>query len=401
MKLKYASLATLIALSSCGKKSDDETATTTSGTDNVKTASSLIITVNTALASVPSSSFSLASKMSGNPYCTEHGQPLIDGVTTAKGATSTDSDRLSSSHKDYPSRFFLCLSSLSAADGASVETLQGSLAQVSSVMCTIEKALGSFEYTTAGTNLVANGNVTAALDSSCWPNGTPEGITSIIMDSGTATLLDASTGFEKELKFTSTAMGVSYKVHFFNKNGIMGFRTYDNGTSPGVGGYSEMTLDSGNGVILINTVDDRNGAGGADSAYRRVNRMVVKGDLDKTTLKFSKLTAMQGIRAESSNYATSPNSFGGVTINGDSTKGYYGTSVTYDGSAITSLYAGCTGAKADCTATGTGFTFTDGTFYSSRTDWETYKASAKPMCYDGKDITFAATPTTGSFGKCP
>lgn len=398
MKLQAMGLVLAVGAAACSKKKDDDAATTSSGTASLTTASSLITSVNGALASVPGDSLSLATAMSGNPLCTEHGMPVKDGVTTAKGETSTDADRLSSSDSAYPSRFFMCLATLSAADGASVETIQGSLAQVASVMCTFEKALGTITYTTEGTNLVAGGAVTAAMDASCWPNGTPEGMTSITLDSGTATLLDESTGFEKELRFTSESAGVDYQIRFFNKNGVVGFRTIDVGTSPGVGGYNEMILDSNNGVVMVNTVDDRNGAGGADSAYRRVNRMLVKGTMNTSTLKFSALTAMQGIRAESADYANSPNNFSGATLKGTVADGFYGTSVSYDGTSFTTYYAGCSGEKATCPATG--LTYSDGVFYSSRTEWAAHKEGGMPICYDGNDLTFAAVPTTGAFGVC-
>jgi hypothetical protein len=397
--MKKIVFGTLILTGSfaCGKKSDNSTASS-SGTENLSTASSMMLAINGALASVPKESLSLASSMSGNPYCTEHGQPLKDGVTTAKGQTSSEADRLASSSSDYPSRLFMCLATLAPSEGASVETIQGSLAQVGSVICSVEKALGTIEYTTAGKNLLSSGAVTAPLDTTCWPNGTPEGMTSVKLDTATGTLLPESSGFEKELTFTSTSAGVDYRIRFYNKNGVFGFRTIDQGTSPGIGGYNELVLDSNNGVVLIESVDDRNGAGGADSAYRRTNRMMVKGTMDKSTLKFSALTGMQGIRAESGNYASSPNDFSGATIYGTTADGFYGTSVSYSGSTFTSMYAGCTGAKATCPSTG--LTFTDATTYSSRTSWDAHKVDGKPICYDGKDLTFVGVPATGAFGVC-
>lgn len=398
MKSRILSLCIATSLLSCSKDDSKDEPAASSGTDSITSASSLMITVNGALASVPKESLGLASAMSGNPLCTEHGQPIKDGVTTPKGQASGDADRLAQTDSDYASRLFMCVATLSAKDGASVETLQGSLAQVASVMCTFEKALGTIEYTTEGKNLVPNGAVTAALDATCWPNGTPEGITSISLDTGTATLLPESTGFEKELKFTSQSANVNYQVRFFNKNGVIGFRTIEAGVSPGIGGYNEMVLDSKNGVILINTVDDRNGSGGADSAFRRAARMVVKGTMDTSTLKFSALTAMQGIRVESGNYSTRPNDFSGATILGTVSDGFYGTSVSYDGTTFSPMYAGCTGAKATCPSAG--LAFTDAKFYTSRTEWAAHKTDGKPICYDGKDLTFVAVPKTGAFGVC-
>jgi hypothetical protein len=398
MKLKTSAILMLMTAASCSKKSsDDAPAAAANKTTELANPSSLIFAINGALSSVPQSSLSLATTMSGNPLCTEHGMPVKDGVTTAKGEVSVDADRMASSDADYASRFFMCLATLSAKDGASVETIQGALSQVASVMCTFEKALGTITYTTEGTNLVPNGAVTASMDSTCWPNGTPEGMTSVTLDSGTATLLDESTGFEKELKFTSESAGVDYRLRFFNKDGVIGFRTIDSGISPGIGGYSEIVLDSKEGVILVDVVDDRNGSGGADSAFRRTNRMLVKGTIDTSTLKFTALTAMQGIRAESGNYASNPDVFSGTTMIGTVADGFYGTSVNYDGTSFTTNYAGCTGAKTTCPSSG--LVFSDATFYSNRTVWEAHKIGGKPICYNGSDIGFG-TLATGAYGKC-
>lgn len=360
--------------------------------------------ISGALSSVPGTlligtTLQLASYHSGDANCTTHGDPLKSGLGKAKNDVVIDGDYLSQSDSSYPAKLFFCLSTLSAAKGASVETLNGALAQVNSVLCSFEKGFGNFEYTTAGTNLVASGPKAVDLTAECWPNGTPEGIKNITFDSAVATALDASTGYQKELKFASSSAGVDYKLKFFNKDGILGFKTVDPGNSPSIGGYSEMTLDSNTGVILVNVVDDRGGKGGADSAYRRVVRLKVKGTLG-ADLKFSSLEALQGIRTNSGQFSVNPDYFSGATLNGDKDKGFYGQSVAYDGKTLSTNYAGCSGPKTACTATGLLFNSTNTGFYNSRTEWTTHLASGLPPCDDGQDISFAAVPKTGAFGKC-
>lgn len=418
--LSLALILTGAAATGCGSKSSSDPATaapttgapTTSGSDEepptaaLADGSALMGAIGGALASVPgslliSNSLRLSSSASGDVNCTEHGDPLKPGFAKAKGAPILQEDMLDHSDAAYPSKLFLCLATLSAEKGASVETLLGSIAQVQSVLCSFEKGFGTIEYTTAGNDLIAGTPKTIDLVSECWPNGAPEGITSVKFDSAMATALDASTGYEKELKFASTEADVDYTLRFFNKDGIIGFKKIEAPAAPAVGGYSELVLDSNNGVILVNTVDDRGGSGGADSAYRRVVRMKVAGELD-SDLKFTSLTGLQGIRANSGNFAENPDHFDGATLIGDATKGYYGQTVRFDGTAFgTGGYAGCTGANADCTAAGLLYTTTNGpVFYNSRTEWAAHRDTGLPPCDDGVDISFAAVPKTGAFGKC-
>lgn len=404
-KLLLSVVAGMALTVGCGKEDKKEEAPATTATDKLETASSLMLSINSALSSVPAgsvdkkpTSLQLASTASANPLCTEHGEPLKDDSTAKKGDAIGDGARLSASSANYPARLFNCLATLTSKDGASVETIQGSLTQTASIFCSVEKAFGKFEYTTAGNDFVAGVAKDVALDSECWAQGAPDGMTSVNIDSGKATLLPESSGFQKELEFKSTKHDIYYKVRFFNKNGIIGIKTYDEGNDPGVGGYAELVLDSTKGVVLVNTVDDRNGAGGADSAYRRVVRMAVKGEMDTEKLTFKSLTSMQGIYANSGDFKNQPEYFSGYTLNGDSTNGFHGSSVSFNGSTFTTNYEGCSGAKTDCTATG--LKFTDNKFYSSRTEWAAHRTSGLPICYDGKDLTFAAVPATGAFGVC-
>jgi hypothetical protein len=381
-----------------------ETSKATAATSNLSGGAQVMGAISGALSSVPGTlligtTLQLASYQSGDANCTNHGDPLKSGLGKAKNDVVTNTDYLSQSDSSYPSKLFFCLATLSAAKGASVETLNGALAQVNSVLCSFEKGFGSFDYTTAGNNLVSGGPKSVDLTAECWPQGTPEGIKNVTFESAVATALDVSTGYQKELKFASSSAGVDYKLRFFNKDGIIGFKTMDQGKSPAIGGYSEMTLDSTTGVILVNVVDDRGGKGGADSAFRRVVRLKVKGTLG-ADLKFSSLESIQGIRTNSGQFDVNPDYFSGATLNGDKDKGFYGQSVMYDGKTLSTNYAGCSGPKTACTATGLLFNSTNTGFYNSRTEWTTHLASGLPPCDDGKDISFAAVPKTGAFGKC-
>lgn len=360
--------------------------------------------ISGALSSMPGtlligSSLNLASYHSGDANCTTHGDPLKVGLGKKKNDVVTDSDYLSQSDPSYPSKLFFCLATLSASKGASVETLNGALTQINSVLCSFEKFFGAFEYTAAGNNLIPSGTKSVDLTADCWPNGTPEGIKTVVFDSAVATALDIKTGYQKELRFASSSAGVDYKLRFFNKDGIIGFKTHDQGASPAIGGYSEMVLDSNTGTILVNVVDDRGGKGGADSAFRRVVRLKVKGSLG-ADLKFTSLDSLQGIRTNSGQFSVNPNYFSGATIKGEKDKGFYGQSVMFDGSVLSTSYKGCSGSTSSCTATGLLFDSTNTGFYNSRAEWAVHLASGLPPCDDGKDLTFVAVPKTGAFGKC-
>lgn len=381
-----------------------KTSQTTSSTAALTGGAQVMGAISGALSSVPGTlligtSLQLASNYSADPNCTNHGDPLKSGHGKAKNDPLVEQDRLLDNDPSYPSKLFFCLATLSPDKGASVETLNGALAQVNSVLCSFEKSFGTFEYTAAGNNLVASGPKAVELHKECWPQGSPDSITSVTFDSAVATELDASTGYQKELRFASSAAKIDYKIRFFNKDGVIGFKTMDKGNAPAIGGYSEMTLDSTTGSILVNVVDDRGGSGGADSAYRRVTRLKVKGTLG-SDLKFTSLDSIQGIRTNSGQFDVYPDAFSGATLKGDKDKGFYGQSVTYNGTTLTTQYAGCSGPKTDCTATGLLFESSNLGFYNSRAEWSTHLSTGLPPCDDGKDIGFGAVPKTGAFGKC-
>lgn len=404
----------------CGKKNnDDEDAaqsTTTSGaagttnTDKVNGAYAVVKTVDSAMSSsgstapgtliIPPTSLHLASYMGKNKICSAHGVPVKDGLSKAVGDELGGNDQLDLSDTTYASKLFYCLASM---ETDSPETIRGSLAQFKSILCSLEKALGKeIEYTEAGNDMMAGAtSLKVALGSDCWPQGTPDGMTEVVMDKVLATKMADASGFQYMLQFGGTDVG-SYNLAFFNADGRIGFKKWDDGKDDGAGSYTEIVLDSTAGVVLLNMVDDREGAGGADSAYRRTVRMKLKGEFDTESLAFKSIAALQGLYFNSGDYASNKLQFTGTTINGDKDKGFYAHSVGgVAGTSVTDRFKGCTGLKSDCTATGLLIDATNSkTFFDSREDWKKEKTDGLPLCDNGKDIDFAGVMSTGKFGKC-
>jgi len=424
---KSALIVSALFAGACSKdsKTTETAAETPSVTANLTTGNAVMSAISTSLSSlgaaapgtlvINAAGLNLATNASGNSLCAEHGQPLKSGLTYKKGDAVSDSDYLSQSDKNYSANLFFCLATLTSEDGASVETLLGSLAQAQSIICSFEEAFGTIEYTTAGTNLVASGSKKTTLSSTCWPQGTPEGITEITFTKGVATALAESSGYEKNLTFTGEVGEgdqkgeVSESLSYFNKDGIIGFRKGGAGKSPAVGDATQVTFNAKTGEVVVNVIDDRGGAGGADSSYRRTVRMKVKGTLD-ADLKFTGIESMQGIYATSGSNPegdtaldTSSNI---ISLKGDSTNGFYGNVRVYNSGKGEEVFSGCTGAKTDCTtAELNDLIITDAlntSFYgsASRASWATQVADGLPPCYNSDDLTFDSLPTTGAFGIC-
>lgn len=415
-----ALIAAALLAGACEKKEEETTPAAeeeTYSTSTLTTGSAVMGTITNSLASLGTAApgtlviqtgVGLDSSGSGNPLCSEHGQPLNPDLDIGQGDPIPDGSFLSQDDPNYAANLFFCLATLTPEEGASVETILGSLAQAQSILCSFEEAFGTISYTTEGTNLLAGGPTEATLSETCWPNGAPDGITSITFTEGVATALDESTGYEKKLTFSGEVEGgeVSQELLFFNKDGVIGFKTMGAGNAPAVGDASQVTFDTNTGAIVVNVIDDRGGFGGADSSYRRIVRMKVKGTLD-ADLNFTGIESMQGIYANSGFVFEEDTAMDAsssiVSLKGNATDGFYGVARQYNSSTGSEVYAGCTGANDECT--GEGLAITDAlntSFYgsASRSAWGTHIESGLPPCDDGNDLTFDAVPTTGAFGVC-
>ena len=402
---------------SCGKSSDDDdtvaatpaaTPTPAATAAKVEGAYEVVKTVDAALSSsastvpgsliIPPTSLALA-KMGGNKICSEHGTPVKAGLGKAKDEELGSNYELATSDAEYASKLFYCIASM---ETTSPETIRGSLAQFKSVLCSFEKALGkAIEYTEAGNNLIgASGSLDVNLTTECWPQGTPEGLTKVAMTKGVATKLAADTGYQYQLSFSSEESG-DYNLRFYNADGRIGFKKFGEGAKEGAGDLTEILLDTNTGSIIANIVDDREGSGGANEAYRRVVRMKVKGEFDAATLAFKAIDSMQGIYFNSGDYSKSQDSFSATTINGDKTKGFYAHSVKGTvGATPTDDYKACTGLKTDCSATGLIVDAAATKFFNYRSEWKVQKSTGLPPCDKGVDIDFGAVVPTGKLGKC-
>lgn len=384
--------AGLLAIS-CSKKSDSAGGTTPTDSVDLTKASGIMSAVDSALSSMGSSGFSTSSlntrdTASDDPRCGENGSPFDSG------------SQMSGSNEAYaPTRFYCLL----AADLASVETLRGALAQIKSVFCSVEAAVGTIEYTEAGNDLVDSASpVTVPLTSTCWPQGLPDGMTTVTLTDMIATELDSSTaGYQYKLQFSGEE--VAYTLFFFNSDGKVGFRTVEEGSAPATGGSTSIMLDTTNGVLLLNAIDDRNGAGGATGSYRRLTRVRATGTLS-SAYEFTALDKLEGFSADNSGTLApasgSNNSFTVSTVFGDATSGYAYRHMTYNGTSVATSSSACLESGDSCGSV-TPLEVTGGTtsFFNTTTGWATFNTSALPLCNDNA-VTLSMIADTGALGVC-
>jgi hypothetical protein len=360
-----------------------------------------LIDVNTALSS--------RNQSTNDPLCSEFGEPWD---------TDTDAVMLDS-NEAYAGRLFYCLVSSTAVE--SVDTIPGQLAQLESILCTMENGVGltADSYTEAGAELVDSAPQSVSLPASCWPQGTPDGLTEVPLDSVVATLLDPQTdGFQYQIRLQASALAIDVTVKFFNSNGVFGFQKTEPGATGFAGSDFRITVDSNNGVLLANLIEDRGGAGGADSVYRTLMRLRVAGTMSAANFRFTQVNAGRGYVFISGpalddglpggNDTTF--AYNAYTVDGTSDNGFEFTrwmtmnSDTTDPSSVSTTCDGsgdCSGALSFDETAMNAFMAKDA---AGKSGWDTFIASGLPMCdaASGADaITFSDVPSsTGALGVC-
>jgi hypothetical protein len=318
---------------------------------------------------------------------------------------------MSSSKKGYVQALFYCLLNSKAYE--SVDTIPGALKQTQSIFCSIEKKFGVTKdsYTAEGAQLVTTAPADIPLTADCWDQGTPGGLTSVTMKSVIAKKLAESTGFQYELKMESDMLD-PITLRIFNSKGVFGFAKLEAGTAPGIGGYFSLTVDTVKGVILANEVNDRNRE---QDPYRTLTRLRAKGEIDKATGAFGKVTEAKGyqVRSGPGFTAVADDAFvySVYEASGSEADGFRfrsGSNNTNEASPVTFAEGDCYGEGKTCasaTAIGTPAELQTAMRGGEavKTAWETMFTSGLPLCEPaaGGVVTYAVTPeSTGKLGVC-
>lgn len=334
-----------------------ETATSTTveidlepGSELLGAASAALVSAGGVLESSEGASLNLAEssgQSTNDPLCNENAGPWdVD-----------DEANMADSDASYAQRLFYCAIFSNTIESS--EAVAGILKQNQSITCTVENhfSLTADSYTSTETELVTGSEaVTAALTEECWPQGQPDGVTAVPFTSVKIQALDlATTGFSHKIAIKSAPMNVDMELRTFSKDGIIGFSRQDlEKVSPGVGDDMRLTLDTNKGVLMFNSIGDRNGGGGADSAYRTLIRAYVKGTLDPTTLAFTSVDNVEGFygisgpgfaAANDTNYT-----YSFYTGYGNSTTGFQWKRFSHDGSGATPTLdsTSCTDGDETC-----------------------------------------------------
>ncbi|MFW7382122.1 MAG: hypothetical protein ACOH5I_25175 [Oligoflexus sp.] len=316
----------------------------------------------------------------------------------------------------YLERLFYC--AVNAKTYESVDSLIGQLTQTKSIFCSLEAAVGieADKFTENGNNLVTADPINIELNSECWPQGAPDGLTSIPMESITLTKLAESTGFQYAIEMSNEEYDLDYEIRFFNKDGVFGFSTPGGGNTPGVGERFDLTIDTNNGVILLNVINDRNKD---DDPYLSLLRMRVSGEFDAENGSFDSVSAAKGIYVFSGpGYnAVAGNNFpySAYEVSGNSTTGFRYRHIwnqpdqDASGPAINTDATECSGGTATCEdAVDIGSTADVHTLVTAseaiKAAWSEHINDGLPLCNASTGdaaITLDAAPaSTGEFGVC-
>lgn len=343
--------------------------------------------------------------------------PGCDGNGNPVGITGGDDN--------YAYLLFFCKAT---ADGANPESIRGSFKVEGALSCAMQVKLSeiyatpdAYPYTAGGTDLAAEYQaqtgdaLSITVDTTCFPQAMVDETgagTVIPVSSLTAYSLDPiATGYQKRLvSVLGINGGQTFDFRFFQIDnddgtlGRLGFKLSGDGTSPSVGSVVEVMIDVAEGVALYNSIDDRFGAGGADSAYRRDVRFQVTGPM--TIEGLTSITSMQGIFAESgatpSVYADLDNQFSLTTVGGNPTDGFTGFVYGYNSPDLVQQNTTCSLNTSCASEPGLPAMQSDAVFYLSTGNQArvTHINSGLSLCSDGTDLTFAPVPMTGALGIC-
>jgi hypothetical protein len=346
-----------------------------------------------------------SSQSTNDLLCSNHAEPW-DSTTDAV---------MLDSNSEFTARLFYC-----AFFGNVIESsgsVAGVLAQNQAITCTIEShfSLDASSYTTTVQELVTGDSEDVALTAACWPNGIPDGLTSIPFSSVEIEAMDAdTTGWTHSIRIKSTAAEIDMELKTFTGNGTFGFARSENSVNaPGAGDDIRMTVDMVNGVLMFNSINDRAGGGGADSAYRTLIRAKVSGTIDATDFSFSAVNSTRGFYGISGPDFNAANdtdyAWNMYTVDGNPTTGFQWKRFIHEtGESVTELSSTCTEGTTTCADAESIGTNEEMYALMSRTsvvegEWSALITSGMPLCEPAADseVNFSGAPTfTGKLGQC-
>lgn len=373
-RIRHVTLAgaiTALALTSCGKKSDDSTDDETTS----KLAASGALMLDYAASSLsstqkaPTSAILVAGKSQANsalrldaeiqstitPNCSNKGSPW----NTTTGARMEPSD----SGVKYAEAVLYCQTN----NEESPDTLAGSMRMARSLMCDLEKGIGTIEYTAAG-KVYTSVAITPTTECG-WTAGQISEVGSSNVATLTATSYDSG-DWQKSIHLEVAAFGIDIKLYITataDKAAIKFIEGWDadargDGTDAGLGAGAKGTrgnvisIDRANGVIRAEY---------ADTYWGRRARIYAKGSFDATTGEFGTVTDMSGAFTDVG--ANASNGINGkyATVKGTSTDGFKYNSGTLQQAGTTLSTAATFGdAKDSCQPT-TGCTGNAGITFSA------------------------------------
>lgn len=328
--------------------------------------------------------------------CSTNAEPW-DGSTTM-----LDSNPL------YAPTLFHC--AMTANLPESMDSIVGAMALISSVSCMLEEAftITPDTYTSEGNNLVTGSTDIPTNIATCWPQGFPDGSPETLpVTQATLTALDsATTGYTNEIVLgVNLGDPVTFQARWFVSGGRMGVAIMEDAQGTGAtGSATQITVDSVNGVLLVNMIDDR-GQGG--NTYLTLARARIAGTMG-ANFSFSAVNEAKGFYMISGpGYNISAANGGDYEYSMYTAHGAGGNfqfkRFVRDGAPPAQAAEYCEGDCASIADIGTPAQIDEFTRPTSRADaWSAYLANPTPMCDAGNDaINYSDVPaSTGPLGVC-
>lgn len=181
---------------------------------------------------------------------------------------------------------------------SSPDTLAGTLNQYKAILCSVEKSIGSIEYTSSGKEYK---DQTVALTEACGAQG------DMLGNSVTATLTAyamTSGDWQKRVRVQVAAQNIDYNIYFTIKSNLVAFKAieaWDQSSRIAGGNYnpniSNLATGTRGAVVSIDLESGILRAESVDTYRSRRYRFYIKGTLDGTSGLFTSVTDGQGIVA--------------------------------------------------------------------------------------------------------
>lgn len=219
---------------------------------------------------------------------------------------------------------------------SSPDTLAGTLNQYKAVLCSVEKSIGSIEYTESGKEYK---DQMVALTEACGAQG------EMLGKSVTATLTAyamLSGDWQKRVRVQVAAQNIDYNIYFTIKSNLVAFKAieaWDQASRSAGGDYNRNISGSATGtrgsVVSIDLESGILRAESVDTYWSRRYRFYIKGALDSTSGLFTSVKDGQGIVANFDHQADLYADIAAAT--GNDTDGYKHGNYSYSTSSVAAV----------------------------------------------------------------